>query len=128
MSQKTKKQFGVWLDTHQAIIVGRSNPELSEFSVLGYSGDGSAQSNSNEKNEGGNEKGGQNKFYKDILKLMQNAEEIHLTGTGTSQEQFINYIAETSQFKNTLTSESTSNKMSDENLVEYISERFNKGN
>jgi hypothetical protein len=59
---------------------------------------------------------------------MQNAEEIHLTGTGTSQEQFINYIAETSQFKNTLTSESTSNKMSDENLVEYISERFNKGN
>ena len=126
MSQKTKKQFGVWLDTHQAIIIGRSNPELSEFSVLGYSGDGGAP-NSNEKNEG-NEKGGQHKFYKDILKLMQNAEEIHLTGTGTSQEQFINYLSDIPQFKNTLTSESTSNKMSDENLVDYISERFNKGN
>jgi hypothetical protein len=56
---------------------------------------------------------------------MQNAEEVHLTGTGTSQEQLMRYMAATPQFKNTITKESTSNKMSDENLAQYISARFN---
>jgi ribosomal protein L13 len=56
---------------------------------------------------------------------MQNAEEVHLTGTGTSQEQFMRYMADTPQFKNTVTQESTSNKMSDENLAAYIGAQFN---
>ena len=56
---------------------------------------------------------------------MQNAEEVHLTGTGTAQEQLMHYMAETPQFKNTITRESTSNKMSNENLVEFIAEKFN---
>ncbi len=30
---------------------------------------------------------------------MQNAEEVHVTGTGTSQEQFTHYMAGTPQFK-----------------------------
>ena len=56
---------------------------------------------------------------------MQNAEEVHLTGTGTAQEQLMHYMAETAQFKNTVTNESTSNKMSDENLAKYIAAKFN---
>ena len=56
---------------------------------------------------------------------MQNAEKVHLTGTGTSQEQLMHYMSETPQFKNSITSESTSNKMSDENLAAYISAKFN---
>ena len=56
---------------------------------------------------------------------MQNAEEVHVTGTGTSQEQLMHYMAETPQFKNTITNESTSNKMSDENLAEFITAKFN---
>ena len=56
---------------------------------------------------------------------MQNAEEVHLTGTGTSQEQLMRYMSDTPQFKNTVTQESTSNKMSDENLAEYIGTKFN---
>lgn len=55
---------------------------------------------------------------------MQNATHVHVTGTGIAQEQFIHYLADTSQFKNTQAAESTSNKMSDENLVTYISEKF----
>ena len=35
MSQKNKKQFGVWMDNHQATIVGQLN-EASAFSVLGH--------------------------------------------------------------------------------------------
>lgn len=56
---------------------------------------------------------------------MPNAEEVHITGTGTAQEQFMRYMAETPQFKNTVTQESTSSKMSDESLAKYIAAKFN---
>ncbi len=65
------------------------------------------------------------KFFKEITSYMQNAEEVHVTGTGTAQEQFIKHLAETPQFKNTVAKESTSKKMGDEKLIEYISEKFN---
>jgi len=55
---------------------------------------------------------------------MQNVDEIHITGTGQIQEQFMKYLAETAQYKNVVSSESTSNKMDDAHLVEYISEYF----
>jgi len=124
MSQKNKKQFGVWMDNHQATIVGQLN-EASAFSVLGHSKNAGAQSNSNEKTAQNDAKTLQAKFFKEITTYMQNAEEVHVTGTGTAQEQFINYLAETPQFKNTTTNESTSNKMSDEKLVEYMDGKFN---
>jgi stalled ribosome rescue protein Dom34 len=125
MSEKNKKQFGVWMDSHHATVVGRANVAESGFTILGYAGNAGAETNSSEKNEHNDEKTLKHKFYKEILTHMQNAEEVHLTGTGTSQEQFMHYMSDTPQFKNTVTHESTSNKMSDEKLVEYISERFN---
>jgi stalled ribosome rescue protein Dom34 len=124
MSQKNKKQFGVWMDNHQATIVGQLN-EASSFSVLGHAKNAGAQSNSNEKTAQNDAKTLQVKFFKEITTYMQNAEEVHVTGTGTAQEQFINYLAETPQFKNTTTNEGTSNKMSDEKLVEYMDGKFN---
>jgi stalled ribosome rescue protein Dom34 len=124
MSQKNKKQFGVWMDNHHAVIVGQVN-EASAFSVLGHAENAGAQSNSNEKNAQNDAKTLQVKFFKEITSHMQNAEEVHVTGTGTAQEQFIHYLAETPQFKNTATNESTSNKMSDEKLVEYMDGKFN---
>ena len=124
MSQKNKKQFGVWMDAHHATVIGRANAESQEFSVLGYAGNPGAEHNTSEKNEHNDEKTLQHKFFKEILTHMQNAEEVHLTGTGTSQEQLMHYMAETAQFKNTVTNESTSNKMSDENLAKYIAAKF----
>lgn len=44
--------------------------------------------------------------------------------TGTAQEQFIHYLTETPQSKNIVTKECTSNKMSDNKLVEFISGKF----
>ncbi|GAA4746335.1 hypothetical protein [Flavisolibacter ginsenosidimutans] len=125
MTQSSKKQFGVWMDTHQATIVGRANPALSDFTVLGYAGNAGAKPNTSEKNEYNDEKTLQHKFYKEILTHMQNAEEVHVTGTGTAQEQFMRFMAGTPQFKNTATHESTSNKMSNEKLTAYIAARFN---
>jgi hypothetical protein len=50
---------------------------------------------------------------------------LHATGTGQVQEQFIHWLAATPQFKNVKTEESTANKMSDENLVKFFSEKLN---
>ena len=125
MKQKIKKQFGVWMDTHHATVVGRANADTENFTVLAVAGNAGAEHNTSEKNQHNDERTLQNKFFKEILSHMQNAEEVHLTGTGTSQEQLMRYMADTPQFKNTVTQESTSNKMSDENLAAYIAAKFN---
>ena len=125
MSTKNKKQFGVWLDSHQAIIVGRENSEDGDFTILGSSDIGKREGNSNE-NAGNNaEKGNVQKLFKEITSHMQNVDEIHVTGTGDAQEQFIKYLSETPQYKNTVAKESTSNKMSNEKLVEFIASKYN---
>jgi len=92
--------------------------------VLGHADNAGAEHNTSEKNEQHDEKTLQHKFFKEILAHMQNAEEVHVTGTGISQEQLIHYMATIPQFKNTAAQESTSNKMSDENLVAYIDKKF----
>ena len=124
MKQKIKKQFGVWMDTHYATVVGRATNHTEDFTVLAVAGNAGAEHNTSEKNQHNDERTLQHKFFKEILSHMQNAEELHLTGTGTSQEQLMRYMADTPQFKNTVTQESTSNKMSDENLVAYIGAKF----
>jgi stalled ribosome rescue protein Dom34 len=125
MTQKNKKQFGVWMDTHHATVIGRANADTENFTVLAVAGNAGADHNTSEKNQHNDERTLQHKFFKEILSHMQNAEEVHLTGTGTSQEQLMRYMADTPQFKNTVTQESTSNKMSDENLAAYIGTKFN---
>ena len=125
MTQKNKKQFGVWMDTHHATVIGRATAETEDFTVLAVAGNAGAEHNTSEKNQHNDERTLQHKFFKEILSHMQNAEEVHLTGTGTSQEQLMRYMADTPQFKNTVTQESTSNKMSDENLAADISTKFN---
>jgi stalled ribosome rescue protein Dom34 len=116
------KQFGVWMDSQHATIVGKS--EASGFTVIEHVKGEETSYNSSEKNAHNHERMVQAKFFKEITSYMQNATEIHLTGTGTAQEQFIRYLADTPQFKNTKTAESTSNKMSDEKLIEYIEGKF----
>ena len=124
MSVKNKKQFGVWMDNHHATIIGHVDEATEEFSVLGHADNPGAAGNSNENAAQNQEKTLQHQFFKKITSHMQNADEVHVTGTGTIQEQFIHYLAETPQFKNTTATECTSNKMSDERLVEFIGAKF----
>lgn len=112
------------MDSHHATVVGRVDAGREEFAVLAVANNAGAESNSSEKNENNDVKTLQHKFFKTILSHMQNAEEVHITGTGTSQEQLMRYMSATPQFKNTNTKESTSNKMSDEKLLEYIAAKF----
>lgn len=125
MSENNKKQFGVWMDTNHAVIVGKEQVNTGDFVVLAQTKNEHSGNRSNENTTNNAEQGALLKFFKEITSHMQNAEEVHVTGTGITQEQFIHYLADTAQFKNTVTKESTSNQMSDENLVKYITERFN---
>ncbi|SEF83001.1 hypothetical protein [Flavobacterium urumqiense] len=125
MSEKNKKQFGVWMDSHHATIVGRENVDSGEFVILGHEKVDAQGSNSSEKAANNAERDLLHKLFKNITAHMQNVDELHVTGTGTAQEQFIKYLNETSQYKNVEAKESTANKMSDESLIEYVAAQFN---
>lgn len=124
MSAKNKKQFGVWLDTHQAVVVGRESIDSGKFVILAHANTGANEGNSNENASNNAERSSLQKLFKEITSYMQNVDEVHVTGTGDAQEQFIKYMAATAQYKNAVAKESTSNKMSDEKLIEYVSAQF----
>lgn len=119
-----QRQFGVWMDNHQATIVGKENMEDEPFYVLAQVNGEVVTPNSSEKNSNNHEKTVQAKYFKEITSHMTNATHVHVTGTGQVQEIFIHYLADTPQFKNSKTEESTSNKMSDEKLIEFITSKF----
>jgi tRNA G46 methylase TrmB len=121
-----QKQFGVWMDTHHATVVGE-NAETGSLVVLAHIDGEEINPTPSNKNENNQKKMLQAKFFKEISSHLLNATHLHATGTGQVQEQFIHYLAETPQFKNTKTEESTANKMSDENLVKYFSGKFING-
>ena len=117
------KQFGVWMDNHSAAVVGSEHIESPLTIVARIKGE-VISPNSSEKNSNNQGKTVQAKFFKEIASHLTNATHVHVTGTGQAQEQFIHYLAATPQFKNSKTAESTSNKMSDEKLTEYIAAKF----
>jgi stalled ribosome rescue protein Dom34 len=119
-----QKQFGIWMDNHQAIVVGNENSSEDPKTILAHINGKETNPNSSEKNANNDEKTKKTQFFKEIASQLTNATHIHVTGTGQAQEQFIHYLAATPQFKNSKMEESTSNKMSDEKLIEYISAKF----
>ena len=123
MTTHKKKQFGVWMDTHHAIVIGGADTDA--FVILGHVKNPGADNNSNENAANNQTKALTQKFFKEIAAIMPNVDEVHVTGTGQIQEQFIHFLAETPQYKNTVATESTSNKMSDEQLVEFMGKHFN---
>ena len=125
MSDKNKKQFGVWMDSQNATIIGREDNDNGEFVVLGHVKNAGPDNNSNENTYNNQEITLTNKYFKEIAGIMPNVDQIHITGTGQIQEQFIKFLAETPQYKNASSTESTSNKMSDEHLVKYITTHYN---
>lgn len=120
-----KKEFGVWMDSHNATIVGRENVNEGDFIVLGHVTNPGAEGNSSENAANNHGITLQHKFFKEIAALMQNVDTIHVTGTGDAQEQFIKFLSETPQYKNAKATESTSNKMSDEKFIQMIAANYN---
>lgn len=108
------------MDNQHAIVVGSDNTEEGTLTVLAHVKAEEVSPNSSEKNSNNQEKTVQGKYFKEIASHLLNATHVHVTGTGQGQEQFIHFLADTPQFKNVVAEESTSNKMSDEKLLEYI--------
>ncbi len=79
------------MDNRHATIVGNAS-ETAEFSVIGHVKNPGAGSNSNENSANNLEITLLQKFFKEIGHHMENADEIHLTGTGTIQEQFQRHL------------------------------------
>ena len=119
-----QKQFGVWMDTHDATIVSKDKETLTVSVLAAVTGEKKSPDPS-EKTEHNNKKAMHLKFFKEIATHLVNAGHVHITGTGQAQEQFMHYLAGTPQFKNTRTDESTSNKMSDDKLVEFMTAKLN---
>ncbi|RYE47286.1 MAG: hypothetical protein EOP48_21575, partial [Sphingobacteriales bacterium] len=113
------------MDSHQATIIGRENLETGEFVVLAHEKNAGQQGNSNENASNNSEKTMRQTFFKGISAHMQNIDELHVTGTGQVQEQFVRYMSDTPQFKNVMAKHSTSTKMSEDKLVEFITAKFN---
>ncbi len=125
MSEKNKKQFGVWMDSHTATIVGKEEVNEGDFIIIGHVKNIGPDTNSNEKTLNNQEITLTQKYFKEIAHIMPNIDEIHITGTGQIQEQFMKFLSETPQYKNAVSTESTSNRMSDENLTQFIVKFFN---
>ena len=125
MSEKNKKQFGVWMDSHHATIAGRKNIDDGAFIILEHVKNSGADNNSNENASNNQEIALTQKFFKEIVSKIPNIDQIHVTGTGQIQEQFIKFLAETPQYKKAISSESTSNKMDDEQFLAFVAKHFN---
>ncbi len=124
MAEKNKKQFGVWMDSKHATIAGRKDIDSGEFTILGHVKNNGASGNSNENAANHQEIALTQKYFKEIVHTIPNMDEIHVTGTGQIQEQFIKFLSETPQYKNAKSTTSTSNKMSDEQLITLVTEHF----
>ena len=119
-----KKQFGVWMDSHHATVVSKDETEQGLFTIIAHVKGEANHGNSNENAGNNHERTLTSQFFKEIASHMPNVDVLHITGTGQVQEQFAHYLSETPQYKNTQTSDSTANKMSDEALLEYFAERL----
>ena len=120
-----KRQFGIWMDTHNAIVIGRENTDSGEFVVLENFTNKGAANNSSENAANNHDITLMHKFFKEIASAMSNPEQIHVTGTGQIQEQFFSFLAETAQYKNVDASDSTTDKMNDNQAVKFFEEHFN---
>lgn len=125
MSGNKKRQYGVWMDSHVATIAGKADADSAAFEIVGLVKNPGADNNSNENASNNQQIALMQKFFKEIAGKMTNPDEVHVTGTGQAQEQFIKFLGETPQYKNVVSSESTSNKMGDDQLISFITKHFN---
>ena len=113
------------MDAHHATITGRESIDHGDFIILGHVENPPADKNSSENASNNQEIALTHKFFKEIAAKMPNVDEIHITGTGQAQEQFIKFLADTPQYKNADASESTSAMMSDEQLIVTMTRHYN---
>lgn len=120
-----RKLAGIWLDTQSALIAkNHDGQETAEFSVCGTAKHEKQHGNSNENTGNNSEQTTKTKFFKEIDKMLENTEELLITGPGTVQEELKNYLLETAQFKNMKITLDSSQQMGENQLLETVSRHF----
>lgn len=109
------------MDTRNATVVGRQG---DAFAIIGTAENPGTPGNSNENTAHNHEQTLLAKYFKEIATHITDADEVHVTGTGTAQEQFIHFLADTAQFKDVKTSECTTEPMSNDRLIDHIAKKF----
>ena len=112
------------MDAHHATIAGLKDEDTNEFVILGRVDNPGADRNTNENAENNQEQALTHKFFKEIAAKMVNIDEIHVTGTGQAQEQFIHFLSDTPQYKHAVATESTLVRMSDEAFLLMVTDHF----
>lgn len=112
------------MDTRHATVVSKDDDTQGQFKVIANVKGESDHGNSNEQTGNNHKRTLTSQFFKEIASHMPNVDVLHLTGTGQVQEEFAHYLAETAQYKNTVITDSTANRMSDEALLEYFAGRL----
>lgn len=120
-----KKLAGIWLDTEKAIIAkNHDGQETSEFSVCGTAKHEKQHGNSSENTANNSEITTKTKFFKEIDKMLENTEELYITGPGTVQEELKSYLLDTAQFKNLKISLDTAQQMGENQLLDAVNSHF----
>ncbi len=120
-----RRLAGLWLDTQKAIITSNHDGQnASEFRILDTVIRDVQHGNSSENAGNNSDQTTTAKFFKEIDHLLENTEELYITGPGTAQEELKNYLHDTAQFKNLKISVDSSQQMSNEQLLDAVKSHF----
>ncbi|MDR6513983.1 hypothetical protein [Chryseobacterium camelliae] len=121
-----KKLAGIWMDKEKAIVVKNHDAQNAFKFFLCNPVKAEIQHGNSSENAGNNaEKTNRAKYFKEVEHLLINSQEVYITGPGTIQEEFKNYLHDTAQFKNLTVHLDTAQQMSDEQVLEKVKEYFN---
>ncbi|WP_294206274.1 hypothetical protein [uncultured Chryseobacterium sp.] len=121
-----KKLAGIWMDKEKAIVVKNHDAQNAFKFFLCNPVKAEVQHGNSSENAGNNaEKTNRAKYFKEVEHLLINSQEVYITGPGTIQEEFKNYLHDTAQFKNLTVHLDTAQQMSDEQVLEKVKEYFN---
>ncbi|WP_407403039.1 hypothetical protein [Chryseobacterium sp.] len=121
-----KKLAGIWIDSEKAVVVKNHDAQNAFKFFLCSPVKAEIQHGNSSENAGNNaEKTNRIKFFKEVENLLTNSQEVYITGPGTIQEELKRYLNDTAQFKNLKITLATSQKMSDEKVLETVKEHFN---
>lgn len=122
---KDRKVAGLWIDTQKAILVKNHDAQnTSDFKLCEPIKAEVQGWNSSEKNANNAEQTNRMKFFKEIDHMIENTEELYITGPGQVQEELKRYLHETAQFKNLKITLDTAQHMSDEEVLETVKKHF----
>lgn len=120
-----KKVAGLWIDTHKAIVVKNHDVQNAfKFFLCNPIKAEIQHGNSNENAANNAEQTNKMKFFKEIDHLIENTEELYVTGPGQVQEELKRYLHDTAQFKNLKITLDTAQQMSDEQVLETVKKHF----